>query len=575
MEYLRLKKHLKKSFVGFKNIKLGLLGDTATQFLAVALRGYGYEAKCDLEIFEADYNQIEQQVFNEASELYSYTPDIVVIFQSTQKMLRLFYELESPAEKLQFASTQLQKLEDLTEAINTNASGCKIICLNFPEIDDSVFGNYSNKTPTSFTYQLRKINYELMNLSQKVTNLFICDFSQIQNEYGRQTTFDPRLYIDADMVLSLDSLPVLAKSVFDITQSLSGVFKKCLILDLDNTLWGGIIGDDGIENIEIGHLGQGKAFSELQQWVKQLKERGILLAVCSKNDEAIAKEPFLKHPDMELSLDDISIFVANWDSKVDNIQYIQKFLNIGFDSMVFLDDNAFERNLISTHLPEIFVPELPVDPAEYLAYLRTLNLFETSSFTEGDQERTQQFQDEAERVIIQKTFTSEDDFLESLVMECVVKSFNDFNIPRVAQLTQRSNQFNLRTMRYSEADLRRFVATDSYTTLSFSLKDKYGDHGLISLVILCWNEDSVFIDTWIMSCRVLRRGVEHLVLNAIVDAAKQKDILRVVGEYIPTPKNALVHDHYCNLGFKNIGQEKWQLDIEDHLAKPHFIDIKG
>jgi FkbH-like protein len=574
MEYLRLKKNLKKSFVGFKNIKLGLLGDTATQFLAVALRGYGYEAKCDLEIFEADYNQIEQQVFNKASELYSFTPDIVVIFQSTQKMLRMFCELESPAGKLQFASTQLQKLEDLTEALNTNTSGCKIICLNFPEIDDAVFGNYSNKTPTSFTYQLRKINYELMNLSQKITNLFICDFSQIQNEYGRQTTFDPRLYIDADMVLSLDSLPVLAKSVFDITQSLSGVFKKCLILDLDNTLWGGIIGDDGIENIEIGHLGQGKAFSELQQWVKQLKGRGILLAVCSKNDEAIAKEPFMKHPDMELSLDDISIFVANWDSKVDNIQYIQKFLNIGFDSMVFLDDNTFERNLIRTHLPEIFVPELPVDPVEYLTYLRTLNLFETSSFTEGDQERTQQLQDEAERVIIQKTFTSEDDFLESLAMECVIKSFDDFTIPRVAQLTQRSNQFNLRTMRYSEADLRRFLATDSYTTLSFSLKDKYGDQGLISLVILCWNEGSVFIDTWIMSCRVLRRGVEHLVLNAIIDVAKQKDILRVVGEYIPTPKNALVHDHYCNLGFKNIGQEKWQLDIEDHLAKPHFIDIK-
>jgi FkbH-like protein len=376
-------------------------------------------------------------------------------------------------------------------------------------------------------------------------------------------------------VLSLDFLPVLAKSLLDIIQSLSGVFKKCLILDLDNTLWGGIIGDAGIENIEIGHLGQGKVFSELQQWVRQLKQRGILLAVCSKNDEAIAKEPFLKHPDMELSLDDISIFVANWDSKVDNILYIKKFLNIGYDSMVFLDDNAFERNLIRTHLPEIFVPELPVDPVEYLPYLRTLNLFETSSFTEGDQERTQQLQDQAERVIIQKTFTSEDDFLESLAMECVIKNFDDFNIPRVAQLTQRSNQFNLRTMRYSEADLKRFVATESYTNLSFTLKDKYGDHGLISLVVLCSNGDSVFIDTWIMSCRVLRRGVEKLVLNTIVDMAKEKKILHIIGEYIPTPKNELVRDHYRSLGFKNMGQNKWTLDVEDYLNKECFIKVTG
>ena len=575
MQYLQLKKNLKKSFAGFKNIKLGLLGDTATQFLAVALRGYGQPAEYDLEIFEADYNQIEQQVFNRESELYVFTPDIVIIFQSTQKMLKLFYESESSADKLQFARTQLQKLENLTKAININAPGCKIICLNFPEIDDSVFGNYANKTAISFTYQLRKINYGYMNISQKITNLFICDFSQLQNQYGRQTTFDSRLYIDADMVLSLDFLPVLAKSLLDIIQSLSGVFKKCLILDLDNTLWGGIIGDDGIENIEIGHLGQGKAFSELQQWVRQLKQRGILLAVCSKNDEAIAKEPFLKHPDMELSLDDISIFVANWDSKVDNILYIKKFLNIGYDSMAFLDDNAFERNLIRTHLPEIFVPELPVDPVEYLTYLRTLNLFETSSFIEGDQERTQQLQDEAERVIIQKTFTSEDDFLESLEMQCVIKNFDDFNIPRVAQLTQRSNQFNLRTMRYSEADLKRFVATESYTNLSFSLKDKYGEHGLISLVVLCSNRDSVFIDTWIMSCRVLRRGVEKLVLNTIVDMAKEKNISRIIGEYIPTPKNELVREHYRSLGFTNIGQNKWALDVEDYLNKEYFIKVTG
>jgi FkbH-like protein len=574
MQYLQLKKNLKKNFAGLKSIKLGLLGDSSTQFLSVALRGYGYDAGYDLEIFEGDYNQIDQQVFNKRSELYEFSPDIVIIFRSTQKMMGSFYELEGQG-KLRFASAELQKLDDLAEALNTNTPGCKIIYLNFPEIDDGVFGNYSNKTAMSFTYQLRKINFGLMDLSQKIKNLFISDLSQLQNQYGRQMIFDPRLYIDADMVLSLDALPVLAKSLLDIIQTVSGRFKKCLILDLDNTLWGGVIGDDGMENIEIGHLGQGKVFSELQQWIRQLKQRGILLAVCSKNNEDIAKEPFLKHPDMELSLSDIAIFVANWESKVDNIGYIKEFLNIGFDSIVFLDDNAFERNLIRSHLPEILVPELPADPVDYLTYLRTLNLFETSSFTEEDQERTRQLQDEAERVITQKTFTSENDFLKSLEMECAIKDLDAFNTPRVAQLTQRSNQFNLRTMRYTEADLERFLATDNYTHLSFSLKDKYGDHGLISLVVLCSNTDFLFIDTWIMSCRVLRRGMEHLVLNAIIGIAREKAISRVIGEYIPTPKNELVRDHYYNLGFSDIGQSKWELGIENYINKQHFINITG
>ena len=184
-------------------------------------------------------------------------------------------------------------------------------------------------------------------------------------------------------------------------------------------------------------------------------------------------------------------------------------------------------------------------------------------------------QDEAERVTIQKTFTSENDFLESLEMECAIKGFDAFNIPRIAQLTQRSNQFNLRTMRYTEADLGRFLATNNYTHLSFSLKDKYGDHGLISLVVLCSTTDELFIDTWIMSCRVLRRGVEHLVLNSIVGMAREKGILRVIGEYIATPKNELVRDHYYNLGFKDIGQGKWELGIENYLNKQHFINIAG
>ena len=550
---------------------MAILGDTSTQLLSQAIRGYGFEVGFDLDIFEADYNQIDRQILDSSSELYRFKPDFVLLFQASQKLIKSYYRKDNSG-KVNFAKNQIQKISDWVAALNAGAKPCKIICTNFAEIDDSVFGNFSNKTNLSFQYQLRKLNCELMDFSQGVKNLFIADVSALQNLFGVSFSFEPRMYIDADMVFSLDFLPPVAKSILDIILAVSGIFKKCLIMDLDNTLWGGIIGDDGIENIQLGDLGQGKAFSELQAWAKQLKKRGILLAVCSKNSEQIAREPFEKHPDMVLSLEDIAVFAASWDSKIDNIKYIKSFLNIGYDSMVFIDDNPFERNVIRTHLPDVTVPELPDDPSDYLPYLRTLNLFETSSYTEEDEQRTLQLQAEGKRATVQKTFTSEDDFLRSLGMTCEIAPFDNFTIPRVAQLIQRSNQFNLRTIRYSEHDIRRFVEANEHLHYAFSLKDKFGDYGLISLVILRPKEDGLFIDTWVMSCRVLNRGVENLILTTIVNAAKDRGYEKIMGEYIPTLKNVLVKDHYLNLGFNDIGNGCWALNVINYQAKKHFIN---
>jgi FkbH-like protein len=343
---------------------------------------------------------------------------------------------------------------------------------------------------------------------------------------------------------------------------------------LDNTTWGGIIGDDGLENIQIGSLGIGKAFSEFQYWIKKLKNRGIIVAVCSKNTESIAKEPFEKHPDMVLHLEDISVFIANWENKADNIRQIQSILNIGFDSMVFLDDNPFERNMVRENIPEICVPELPEDPADYLEYLYTLNLFETVSFSNEDTERTKLYQVEAQRVIVRQKFTNEDDFLKSLNMSSLVEPFNKFNTPRVAQLSQRSNQFNLRTVRYAEADIERLAISKGYFTFAFTLEDKFGDNGLICVIILQEeNKQTLFIDTWFMSCRVLKRTMENFVLNTIAGFAKEKGYTSLKGEYIPTAKNEMVKDHYLNLGF--IEEDNyWILSLNNYLEKKNFITIK-
>jgi FkbH-like protein len=569
-DFSQLKKNLKKDFSNLKNCRVAVLGDTSTQFLTQALRGEGFDRGLDLQIWEADFDQIEMQVFDSASELYSFKPEIMLIFQSSHKLLGK-YNKQKTDQHCFFASTELETISNIYSTISTELNA-KVIYYNYTEIDDAVFGNYANKTEAAFLFQLRKLNYELMLFASKNANLYLCDISSIQNLVGKASFFHPSIYINTEMVMSIDVLPNVASKTVDIISSLLGRFKKCVILDLDNTTWGGIIGDDGLENIQVGSLGIGKAFTEFQYWIKKLKNRGIIVAVCSKNTESVAKEPFEKHPDMVLHLEDIAVFIANWENKADNIRQIQNILNIGFDSMVFLDDNPFERNIVRENIPEIFVPELPEDPAEYLEYLYTLNLFETVSISKEDAERTKLYQIEAERAVVQQKFTNEDDFLKSLNMLSLVQSFNKFNTPRVAQLSQRSNQFNLRTVRYSDTDIARIgMDNDNFQTFTFTLEDKFGDNGLVCVIILRKeNIDTLFIDTWLMSCRVLKRGMENFVLNTIMQYAILNGFKIVKGEYIPTAKNEMVKNHYLRFGFtENDGY--WLLDVHSFETKNCFI----
>lgn len=570
--FLELKRNLKKDFSGLPVLKIAVLGDTATQFLVQALRGAGYDAGFDLQVWEADFNQIERQVLDPSSELYEFKPEIVIVFQASHKLLGKFNKLK-PEAYSSLADNELASIENIYSTISAGL-GAKVIFFNYTEIDDAVFGNYASKTESSFLFQVRKLNYELMKFAQKNANFYLCDISSIQNRVGKNTFFQTSVYINTEMVLSLDVLPEIASKVLDLISALKGKSKKCVILDLDNTTWGGIIGDDGIENIQIGTLGIGKAFSEFQYWVKKLKNRGIIVAICSKNTESVAKEPFEKHPDMVLHLDDISVFVANWENKADNIRLIQSVLNIGFDSMVFLDDNPFERNMVRENIPEITVPELPEDPAEYLEFLYSQNLFETITFSNEDTERTKLYQVEAQRNIAQHKFTNEDDFLKSLEMVSLVQPFNKFNTPRVAQLSQRSNQFNLRTMRYTEADIEKMADDKNYLAFTFTLDDKFGENGLICVIILKKETEKIaFIDTWFMSCRVLKRGMENFVLNTIVDAANQNGFEYLKGEYIPTAKNEMVKGHYESLGFV-AENGYWLLNVIDYKKKATFIEIK-
>ena len=567
--FKELKKNARKN-VDSKEIRLAVVGNCATQFFSTTIQGYAKLEGINLSVFDADYNQIDVQLLDSTSEVYNYNPDSILVWLATDKLYEEF--LDTPiAERSEFANLVIKKIEYYWGLINNN-SKARILQPNFTEIDDKALGQYSCKVKTSFIYQIRKLNYLLEEAIGNRNDVYPIDLFSIQVQEGQARFYDASLYFNAKMTISMDSLPAVAKAVVDVIKAMEGKIKKCVILDLDNTLWGGVIGDDGMGGIQIGELGKGHAFLNFQRWLKQLKECGIILAVCSKNNEEIAKEPFERHDEMILRLDDISVFVANWNDKASNIRMIQESLNIGMDSIVFIDDNPFERNLVREMIPDIEVPELPEDPALYLGFLQQCNYFETASFTGVGADRTQQYQAEYERKKLQMTFNSIDDYLESLEMVGEAKPFETERYARIAQLTQRSNQFNLRTIRYTEDEIERIANDSHFITLYYTLKDKFGDHGLVSVVILeKVSDEAVFVDTWLMSCRVLKRGMEEFIVNKMIYTAKEAGFKTINAEYIPTMKNAMVKDIYITMGFTEIDKGKYTISVESYEEKKNYI----
>jgi HAD superfamily phosphatase (TIGR01681 family) len=367
-----LKKLSKTSGEGLNpKVKIALLGNFSTQLLNIALKGAGVHLGVELEIYEADFDQIDIQIIDPKSDFYAFEPDWVIIFHDNQAVKTKFFLAQ---DKTRFADNFIEQLERYYVTIRERINS-KVIINNLYTERDSVFGAYSSKVPESFAYQVQKINFQLTSFFEHNGNAFMFDLAGLVGGIGLQNFLDNRLWVNSVLPYQLESIAIIAFDLAKIIYNGIGKFKKCLILDLDNTMWGGIIGDDGLEGIKIGNNGTGKVFKDLQMWFKSLKERGVILAICTKNEESAAKEPFDKHPEMVLRMDDISIFVSNWKPKFENIKYIQQVLKISFDSMVFLDDNPMERDIIRKYLKDVVVPELPNDPSEYLRFIYNLDLF--------------------------------------------------------------------------------------------------------------------------------------------------------------------------------------------------------
>jgi FkbH-like protein len=553
-------------------MRVAVLADCATGHFVTIMKTLTARNNIKLELYEGEYDGIDLAILNEHSDLYLFKPQYVAILMSSEKLKLRLYESQ---HRQSFATETVERLQNLW---NTFAAHCNatIIQGNFVLPSERAFGNYELKVADSVGSIFTEINYRLAVSARESKNVLLNDVDFLAASVGRAQWLDPRMWNMAKIPCRLEHLPLLAQSFLDTMLAASGICIKCVVLDLDNTLWGGVIGDDGLEGIALGEFDEGEAFVSFQKFIRELKRRGIILAVVSKNEHSNAILPFKEHPHMALKEEDIAVFVANWDNKVDNIRVVQKALNIGLDSLVFVDDNPFERDVVREFLPQVVVPELPEDPSLYLHALSELNLFETASYTEADRHRGDQYREGAQRETIKKSFTNINDYLISLGMEIRLERFNAFNLPRIAQLIQRSNQFNLMTRRYGEAACEAMMNDKSLAPLTLKLSDKFGDYGLISVVILKPAGQDIVIDEYLMSCRVLQRGVENFAMNAIFAYAARHGAKRVVGQYIPTKKNEMVKGFFKSFGFEMIsedgaGASKWALAIEAYQPREVFI----
>jgi FkbH-like protein len=553
-------------------IKLAILADCAVQQLAILLKALLAEAGLRAQIYEGAFDAIEAESRAADSPMYRWAPDAVIILNSAQALRAVYSRQAAPSDDL--PAERAAQMVRVWDAIQSRCSAT-ILQSTFAMPGESFFGNFDLKVPTSLRSCVTALNAHVVRAARERTGVLIHDVDAVASWVGRRDFFDDKAWDIWKAPCSLDHLPRIAKNIADVLMASRGRVVKCVVADLDNTLWGGVVGDDGLDGIVLnahdGGIGEG--FVRLQLFLKQLRNRGILLAVCSKNDEATALQPFLRHPDMVLKRDDISVFVANWQDKASGIRRVRDELNIGLDSMLFLDDNPFERNLVRELVPEVIVPELPEDPSGVVAYLSQLNLFETTAFSAEDGQRAGQYQREARRRESAVGSASVEDFLRSLEMRITLSRFDAFHLPRISQLMQRSNQFNLCTRRLTEMECRALMENDSYLPLYATLADRFGDHGLICVVVLERTGDTLMIRDWLMSCRVLTRGVEQFVMNHVFEYAVRTGLTQVAGEYVPTAKNAMVQDFFRQFGFSraSAAANQWVLDAAAYEARTTFI----
>lgn len=552
LSIIKLAKRLKEdeSLKKENCIKIAVIGSSSLQYFVMVLRLYLMKYSIFSDIFEGTYDGINLAVFDEHSELYKFQPQIVIILTSYRDIHDM-PELFSNNNVIdQFITYYGKYYQELWKRIS-KIKGCYVFQSNFVIPMERELGNLESNL-----YYSRQAIYSLLNIElikRKLENVTIIDMEYIASLVGKSNWFDFKMYFANKLDYSLKYIGMVGEVFAQQVSALKGKIRKCLVLDLDNTLWGGIVADEGANGIRIAPNDPiGEAYRFFQQYLLNLKNRGVILTVISKNDHQLAREPFDKNENMILKYDDFSSFIANWNDKASNIDLIAEELNISTDSFVFFDDNPAERENVKMYHPEVWVVEVPENIAEYVAVLEGTHAFDWINVTREDISRGETYQKNVERKRLNSLYNDYHEYLVALKMKGKAVKLEEKDIPKFVQLINKSNQFNIRTQRYTEADIKNMVFDNKYCLISVSLEDRFNKFGIISCVILKKIHNRCFIDTWVMSCRVLKRDVEYLTFRRILECAKEWGCDNLIGEYIPSSKNGIVEKLFLDLGFERL-----------------------
>jgi FkbH-like protein len=559
-------------------VKLALLGSSTFTYLHSSIRVAGLRRGLWVDTYENKFNQYLQELSDRSSELHEFAPNVIMFALDPYHVcagVTAGMNATQANEALGDVKTHIREAWRLAR----EAFHCPVVQQTVLPVFPNLLGNNEHRLPGSRATFIAQLNRELREMADADgIDLVAADTWAAMD--GVAKWHDIGLWHRAKVDISPAVAPFYGDLVGRLLAAKRGRSFKCLVMDLDNTLWGGVVGDDGLEGIILGQGSpMGEAYVAFQTYAHELSCRGVILAVCSKNDRENALEPFERHPEMVLRVNDIASFVANWSDKPTNIRAIAEELNIGLDSLVFVDDNPFERDLVRRELPMVAVPEMSDDPSDFPQILAASGYFEGASFTDEDRERAGHYQTNRAREALKSSVTDITSYLRDLQMRLIWKPFDEVGLQRTVQLINKSNQFNLTTRRYTEENVLSVMNDAKAFGLQLRLVDRFGDNGMIAVVIGRLSDESeLHIDTWLMSCRVLGRQVEETTLNLIVQEARRLGARTIVGEYIPSKKNGMVKYHYSRLGFVDVQMDERggnisRLDIESFVPEDTFIEV--
>ena len=553
----------KKKNDDLPRLNITILRNTIVESITPYLEFLSYKMGFSAEIQIGDYDNIVQESLGLKDGILKKETNCVLIFMKLENfswnLARNFSALQSEEVQNEIARIQ-ETITNILNGIRKQTDGM-ILWHGFELPLCPSLGIWDSQISAGQTGLISELNNFLRTALQRVTNAYIVDLNLCLARVGGNTFYDDRYWHIGRAPYSREALCEIASEDFKFIRALKGKNKKCLVLDCDNVLWGGIIGEDGMSGIKLSKTYPGSPYYEFQQEVLSLYNRGIILALCSKNNAADVWEVFNNHPDMVLKEKHIAAAEINWQDKATNIRQIAANLNIGLDSLVFVDDSEFEVNWVREAIPEMTVLHFPKDRAvEYRNMLASCGLFDTLTISAEDRKRGAMYKAEAQRKKLQGEVPDLESYYKSLEMVIDVKFADNFTLPRVAQLTQKTNQFNLTTRRYSEADIKSYMESNDVDVISLKLIDKFGDSGIVGVCILKYIEQKAVIDTFLLSCRVLGRGVEEVFIIHALKLAKQRGFELVIGEFFPTAKNAQVKDFFPKQGFEPISSSNKEDD---------------